>query len=160
MRAATGDLSQPRVAFKSGFQDINTSGGHLPPGWISSCLLSHPDLLLEGMGFPGTLDPWNTLPRWLLRKGGHTLSLWKSLSGSRTALELCRGAQIPVISHSWELLPPMLLRYPKEIRFFLCIQAGHVLQLGRKGLPQETVSCLKAAQHQFIYFFPTKQHSP
>lgn len=81
MRAAHWARSQPRAAFKTGFQDINTSGGHLPPYWISSCLLSHPDVLLEGMGFPGTLDALNTLPKWLLRKGGHTVSLKIPLSG-------------------------------------------------------------------------------
>lgn len=110
MRAATGAHSQPRAAFKSGFQDINTSGGHLPPDWISSCLLSHPDLLLEGMGFPGTLDPLNTAQVVSKERGPHIVPLEVPLWQCRTALELCRGAQIPVISHSWELLPPMLLR--------------------------------------------------
>lgn len=123
------------------------------PDWISSSLLTHPELLLEGMGFPGTLDASNTLPRWLLReRWPHTVPLKVPLWQGRTALELCRGTQSSVISHSWELLPPLLLRYSKEIRFFLNIQGGYKLQLRRKGLPQEIVSNIKAAQQQFICF--------
>lgn len=44
------------------------------------------------------------------------------------------------------MLPPVLLR------FCLSVQAGYKVHLRRKGLPQEIVSSLKAAQHQFIYF--------
>lgn len=155
MRAAHWAHSQSRAALKTGFQDISTSGGCPPPGWISSCLLNHPDLLLEGMDFPGTLDALNTLPRWLLRKGGLTLSLWKSPSlavqDSPGALQrdsdLCYFPQLGITP----VLPPMLLRYPKEIKFCLSIQTGHKLQLERKGLPQEIVSSLTEVQNQFMY---------
>lgn len=93
----------------TGHQDIETAGGGLPAYWSSSCLFSAPDLLLEGSGFPTTMDKLNTQLRWLLREGGQkvaTCCLFESppLWLCRTTLELCRGTQISVsISHSWEL---------------------------------------------------------
>jgi len=52
------------------------------------------------------------------------------------------------------VLPSVLLRYLKEIRFCLSTQAGHKLQVRKKGLPQEIASNLRPAQPQFIYFPP------
>lgn len=52
------------------------------PDWISSCLLSHPELLFEGMGFPGTLDALNTAQVASKERWTHTVPLQVSLSGS------------------------------------------------------------------------------